>query len=223
MGVSRDRRRKSDSDRDGPVASFQRQEKAGHTPEGIWAPQRRGSLNTGKEVLWTRSSYKEEARMNTITKHYIEGALVESHGREVMDIVNPTNGRAIARVTLAEEEDTRCGIAAAKRAFCTAGLPTQRSHSRAGVARTRRDEVGLPSHATRARLRRHYLRLGSHAFSSSGLHTSILLPPNEPKLSHRLVRAIHPAFRMLFPNQVIRADDWARAMVDVAVRGEGER
>jgi hypothetical protein len=28
---------------------------------------------------------------------------------------------------------------------------------------------------------------------------------------------------MLFPNHVIRADDLARAMVDVAVRGEGER
>jgi hypothetical protein len=32
------------------------------------------------------------------------------------------------------------------------------------------------------------------------------------------MRAIYPAFRMLFPNQVIRADDLARAMVDVAVR-----
>jgi hypothetical protein len=28
---------------------------------------------------------------------------------------------------------------------------------------------------------------------------------------------------MLFPNQVIRADDLARAMVDVAVRGEAQR
>jgi uncharacterized protein YbjT (DUF2867 family) len=36
------------------------------------------------------------------------------------------------------------------------------------------------------------------------------------------VYLFYPAFRMLFPNQVIRADDLARAMVDVAVRGEGE-
>jgi hypothetical protein len=33
------------------------------------------------------------------------------------------------------------------------------------------------------------------------------------------LRAIYPAFQLLFPNQVIRADDLARAMVDVAVQG----
>lgn len=32
------------------------------------------------------------------------------------------------------------------------------------------------------------------------------------------MRAIYPVFRVLFPNQVIPADDLARAMVDVAVR-----
>jgi uncharacterized protein YbjT (DUF2867 family) len=41
----------------------------------------------------------------------------------------------------------------------------------------------------------------------------------EPNLSYRLMRAIYPAFRLLFPNQVIRADDLARAMVDITVRG----
>src|SRR5258708_4902992 len=45
----------------------------------------------------------------------------------------------------------------------------------------------------------------------------------EPNFSSRLLRAIYPAFRLLFPNQVIRADDLARAMVDVAVRGTEER
>ncbi len=37
-------------------------------------------------------------------------------------------------------------------------------------------------------------------------------------MSYRLLRAIYPAFRVLFPNQVIRADDLARAMVDVVLR-----
>ena len=41
----------------------------------------------------------------------------------------------------------------------------------------------------------------------------------EPNLSYRLLRAIYPAFRALFPNQVIRSDDLARAMVDVATPG----
>ena len=55
--------------------------------------------------------------METITKHYIDGTFVESHGREVMDIVNPSNGKVIAHLTLADEEDARRAIAAAKRAF----------------------------------------------------------------------------------------------------------
>jgi hypothetical protein len=41
-------------------------------------------------------------------------------------------------------------------------------------------------------------------------------PRKEPNFSYRLLRAIYPASRMLFPNQVIPADDLARAMVDVA-------
>ena len=48
-------------------------------------------------------------------------------------------------------------------------------------------------------------------------------PRNEPNFTYRLLRGIYPAFRMLFPNQVIRADDLARAMVDVVARGTGER
>ena len=63
--------------------------------------------------------------MKTITKHYIDGAFVESHGREPMDIINPTNGKMIAQVTLADEEDARRAIAAAKRAFATYGRTTK--------------------------------------------------------------------------------------------------
>ena len=44
-------------------------------------------------------------------------------------------------------------------------------------------------------------------------------PRKEPNFSYRLLRATYPAFRILFPNQVIRADDLARAMVDSAVYG----
>jgi len=59
--------------------------------------------------------------MKTITTHYIDGAFVESHGREVMDIINPTNRKPIARITLADEEDARRAIAAAKQAFVCFG------------------------------------------------------------------------------------------------------
>ena len=65
--------------------------------------------------------------IKTITTHYIDGAFVESHGREVMDIFKPTDGKVIARVTLGDEEDTRRAIAAAKRAFATYGTSTRKS------------------------------------------------------------------------------------------------
>ncbi|HEX3581281.1 MAG TPA: NAD(P)H-binding protein [Thermoanaerobaculia bacterium] len=48
-------------------------------------------------------------------------------------------------------------------------------------------------------------------------------PRREPNFSYRLLRAIYPVFRVLLPNQVIRADDLARAMVDAAVRGNGNQ
>jgi uncharacterized protein YbjT (DUF2867 family) len=48
-------------------------------------------------------------------------------------------------------------------------------------------------------------------------------PRKEPNFSYCLLRAIYPAFRVLFPNQVIRADDLARSMVDVIVSETGRR
>jgi len=48
-------------------------------------------------------------------------------------------------------------------------------------------------------------------------------PRREPNFSYRMLRAIYPAFRVLLPNQVIRADDLARAMVDVAIGNTRER
>src|ERR1700674_247979 len=75
-------------------------------------------MATGKTIT-------ERDGIRTITTHYIDGAFVESHGREVMDIIKPTNGKVIARVTLGDEEDTRRAIAAAKRAFITFGRTTK--------------------------------------------------------------------------------------------------
>ncbi len=47
-------------------------------------------------------------------------------------------------------------------------------------------------------------------------------PREEPNFSYRLLRAAYPVFRVLFPNQVIRADDLAWAMVNVVV-GHAEK
>jgi len=72
----------------------------------------------------------EKDSIKTIKTHYIDGAFVESHGREVMEILKPTNGQLIGRVTLGDEEDTRCAIAAAKRAFASFSRTTKEERSR---------------------------------------------------------------------------------------------
>ena len=43
-------------------------------------------------------------------------------------------------------------------------------------------------------------------------------PRKEPNFSYRLLRSVYPVFQLLFPNQVIPADDLAKAMVDIAIR-----
>ena len=68
--------------------------------------------------------------IKTLTTHYIDGAFVESHGKEVMDIIRPTDAKVIARVTLGDEEDTRRAIAAATRAFALYGRSTKEERSR---------------------------------------------------------------------------------------------
>ncbi len=78
----------------------------------------------------TMETITERDTIKTITTHYIDGAFVESHGRKVMDIIKPTNGKVIARVTLGDEEDTRRAIAAAKRAFATFGRTSKEERLR---------------------------------------------------------------------------------------------
>jgi uncharacterized protein YbjT (DUF2867 family) len=45
----------------------------------------------------------------------------------------------------------------------------------------------------------------------------------EPNFGYRLMRALYPAFRGVFPNLVIRSDDLAQAMVDVVLQRTAER
>jgi len=43
-------------------------------------------------------------------------------------------------------------------------------------------------------------------------------PRKEPNFSYRLLRSVYPVFQLLFPSQVIRADDLATSMVEIVVR-----
>src|ERR1700690_4034046 len=71
------------------------------------------------------NALREKDTIKTITTHYIDGGYVESHGREVMDLIRPTDRKVIGRVTLGDEEDTRRAILAAKRAFVSFGRTTK--------------------------------------------------------------------------------------------------
>ena len=44
-------------------------------------------------------------------------------------------------------------------------------------------------------------------------------PRKEPNFSYRLLRSIYPVFRVVFPNQVVRADDLGRVMVEALLPG----
>ena len=50
---------------------------------------------------------------------YINGRFVIPHGKQIVDLINPTNNEVIGKVTLADEVDTRNAVAAAKEAFRT--------------------------------------------------------------------------------------------------------
>jgi uncharacterized protein YbjT (DUF2867 family) len=62
----------------------------------------------------------------------------------------------------------------------------------------------------------------SHVYIFRPAYIYPVEPRKEPNLGYRMLRGIYPAFRVLFPNQVIRVDDLARVMVDVTVRKTGE-
>jgi aldehyde dehydrogenase (NAD+) len=75
----------------------------------------------------------ERDTLRKISTHYIGGEFVESHGREIMNIVRPTDGKTIGQVSLGDEEDTRRAIAAAKGAFASFGRSTK--EERAAILR----------------------------------------------------------------------------------------
>jgi aldehyde dehydrogenase (NAD+) len=67
--------------------------------------------------------------MKTITKHYIDGAFVESHGRKIIESINPTNQQVLGGVMLGDEQDAQRAIAAAKQAFQTYSRTTKKDRS----------------------------------------------------------------------------------------------
>jgi aldehyde dehydrogenase (NAD+) len=118
----------------------------------------------------------DKATIKTLTTHYIDGAFVESHGRQVMDIIKPTNGQVIARVTLGDEEDTRRAIAAAKRAFAGFGRTTK--EERLGYLRQLHEAVAarvdeltammIEEYGGVARFARLIVESGANAFAAAG-------------------------------------------------------
>lgn len=63
--------------------------------------------------------------MKTINHIYINGQFVTPHGDELFDLVNPATEEKVTQVRLADVEDTRQAIAAAKAAFPAMRLSTR--------------------------------------------------------------------------------------------------
>lgn len=55
--------------------------------------------------------------MKKINQIYINGAFVTPHGKEIFELINPTDNQKIGEVRLGDEEDTKAAIAAAQAAF----------------------------------------------------------------------------------------------------------
>jgi aldehyde dehydrogenase (NAD+) len=65
------------------------------------------------------NSYETATPVRAFDKAYINGQFVTPHGKQLIDLVNPTNNKVIGKVTMADEIDTQNAIAAAKEAFDT--------------------------------------------------------------------------------------------------------
>jgi uncharacterized protein YbjT (DUF2867 family) len=63
----------------------------------------------------------------------------------------------------------------------------------------------------------------SHVFLFRPSYIYPVEPRKEPNLSYRLLRSVYPVFRVIFPNESVRADDLGRAMVDVVTHGTEQR
>ncbi|KUJ49746.1 aldehyde dehydrogenase family protein [Chryseobacterium sp. JAH] len=57
--------------------------------------------------------------MKTVNKVYVNGEFVTPHGKEIFNLINPSNNQKIGEVILADETDTKNAVAAAKEAFKT--------------------------------------------------------------------------------------------------------
>src|ERR1700740_351285 len=80
-------------------------------------------MDSAKSPERTPMSTTTEVRL--FNQAYINGQFVTPHGRQVIDLINPTNNEVIGKVTLADEIDTRKAISAAKEAFKTFSQSTK--------------------------------------------------------------------------------------------------
>jgi aldehyde dehydrogenase (NAD+) len=81
--------------------------------------------------------------MYLIDKIYIDGAFVTPHGEELFDLFNPATAQVIGRVRLADAQDARRAIAAAKRAFAV----FSNTHKSERVAMLRRMHEAMSARA----------------------------------------------------------------------------
>ena len=87
--------------------------------------------------------------MRRINQIYIGGKFVTPHGKETFELVSPVTNQIIGEVTLADEQDTKDAIAAAKEAFKTFSKTTREERIvyleklHAAVSKRKQDFIGV--------------------------------------------------------------------------------
>ncbi len=92
--------------------------------------------------------------MRIIDRIYIDGQFVTPHGSELGDLFNPTTEQRIARVRLADAEDARAAVAAARRALPI--LASTSKEERIAMLRRLHDAVAARSDSLAATMAEEY-------------------------------------------------------------------
>jgi hypothetical protein len=133
--------------------------------------------------------------------------------------INPRGGDALPGDVHAELRTITAGYTIELARVLRNSSPNDDFSFLSGSGADRQGEAGLPFARHKGEAEKALLAAG---FPRVYLFRPAYICPvqarKEPNFSYRLIRAVYPLFRLLFPHQVVRADDLAWAIVDVLLR-----
>jgi len=141
--------------------------------------------------------------MRIIDRIYIDGQFVTPHGAELGDLFNPATEQRIARVRLADAEDARAAVAAAKRALPI--LATASKEERIAMLHRLHDAVAARSDALAAAMAEEYGAPAYFVAASVQRAATVFLDAGETLKSFAFEQKIGRAEVTLMPLGVVAA------------------